>query len=230
MSLDHDKDERIAELQVALDSMSQINRQLTEHLDSLIKHPHHAALLLHDSAPFYALRKIECHQCGSTAAQAFRADIGGAGPRCDPKCQLIPEQPPASVLPAIDVNVYIKRLQLKKLSDCTIVVRFIRHSDRENIPANARNRFERQLAFVISKRSCIYAESEEQKPVIPGTGSVAIATEMFVKGGSALTSIVRNINPPRHRSSGFHGPQDMVRYLRIMLEQGFCSVSNTGHC
>ena len=129
--------------------------------------------------------------------------------------------PPALVLPAIDVTVCIKRLQLKKLSDCTIVLRFIRHSDRENIPANASNRFERQLAFVISKRSCIYAESEHGKPVFPGAGSVAIATEMFVKGGSALTSLVRHVNPPRHHSSGFHGPQDMVLYLHIMLEQGF---------
>jgi hypothetical protein len=71
------------------------------------------------------------------------------------------------------------------------------------------------------KRNCIYAESENVKPVIPGAGAVAIASEMFVKGGSALTSILHHVNPPRYKSCGFEGPQDMVRYLRLMLELGF---------
>ena len=125
------------------------------------------------------------------------------------------------MLPATDATNCIERLQLKKLGECTIVVRFIRHSGRENIPESARTRFARQREFIVSKRNCVYAESEPLIPVIPGAGAVAIASEMFVKGGSALASILHHVNPPRHERLGFEGPQDMVRYLRLMLELGF---------
>jgi hypothetical protein len=217
-SLDHDV--LIADLQASLESMFQINRQLTEHLEHLKKHPQFAAMLVHDSAEFYDFQTIKCILCGSTAAQAFQPDASGAGPRCDPKCHRTQEYDTALVLPTTNANVCIKRLQLQKLGECTIVVRFIRHSDSKNIPDNTRTRFARQRDFIMSKRNCIYAESNV-KPVLPGAGAVAIASEMFVKGGSALTSILHHVNPPRYKSCGFEGPQGMVRYLRLMLELGF---------
>jgi len=218
MSLDNAKDEYIADLETSLESVLQINRQLTEHLEHLKKHPQFAAMLVQDSAEFYDFKTLQCHLCRSTAAQAFQPDQHGAGPRCDPNCHRIQEH--TLVLPASDAKDCIKPLPLKKLGECTIVVRFIRHSDRENMPVNTLTRFARQRAFIISKRNCIYSESENGKPVIPGVGAVLIASEMFVKSGSALTSIVHHVIPPRHTRSGFAGPQNMLRYLRLMLELG----------